>query len=294
MRALDRIRGVTVAALLGALALSSSCASPASGRRYGAGFPAGFGGGSSGGGGISSVSTSAPVSGDGTSGTPVTIATGAIGTTSLAANAVTTAKLATTAVSPGSYTHTSLTVGADGRITAASNGTPPGVTVVQTQTVSGSDANTITFSGLNGDSDNAIYEIDVVGVCGVGCTSAGGVVAINFNAVTTNQRAVATHIQPPSSITAFVNDTVAVVGLESAAGKAQMIHLRVNPKSGNHRIVEWFNALSDSSTSSPNQVFQGFAYWYDSATNITSIQLKDSTHNFFGIGTVATLRKVSL
>jgi hypothetical protein len=53
------------------------------------------------------------------------LASGAVTTAKVASNAITTALMATTGVTAASYTYASITVGVDGRITAASSGTAP-------------------------------------------------------------------------------------------------------------------------------------------------------------------------
>tara|TARA_Y100001937_G_scaffold126903_1_gene197444 strand:- start:106 stop:1656 length:1551 start_codon:yes stop_codon:yes gene_type:complete len=92
------------------------------------------------------------------SGGTFTIDNGVVSTAKIADDAVTADKLANTSVTAGSYTSTDLTVDAQGRITAASNGSGGGGSITsdaQDNTVGGTNAGD-SFDGTNAE-DNTLY-----------------------------------------------------------------------------------------------------------------------------------------
>ena len=169
-------------------------------------------------------------------------------------------------------------------------GTCP-VTLIPTQTIA-VETDTVTFA-VNGES--GIFEFDIQAICGTGCTSAGGSIHCNFNAVTTNQSSQASHLSGTAgsaALTGFGNAS-GVVGLEAAAGQTAIVHLRVYTKSGTVRMVEWTCSMYDAVATNV-QTFSGKMFWSDTSTVVTSIQLKDAVNKFFGAGTVISGRVYSL
>ena len=103
--------------------------------------------------------------------TSTAIATGAVTSTAIATGAVGTTQLATTGVTAASYTVASITVGADGRITAASSGSGGG-SLVPTRVVSGPASGTHTANPAA--TKLSVFLAAGGGGGGTGCTYPGG------------------------------------------------------------------------------------------------------------------------
>lgn len=167
-------------------------------------------------------------------------------------------------------------------------GTCP-LTLVQTQVIAVA-TNTITFSGLSGDTDG-IYEFRFDCLAGVGAT-AGGQVVLTPNGITTNQYFQLEYLQGVSATPTpayFGGAAPMTVALSAKAGDTWTVSGTMYPKTGLHRTVQTDWTAFDSSAGAPVHVGFGAAYWYETVTAITSLTFAHATQNVFGANSICSL-----
>lgn len=155
--------------------------------------------------------------------------------------------------------------------------------LIETQVVTGSAVQTVTFSGLNGDADG-MYEIAFQ------LNRAGGsALELRPNGLTTNQRTVFTDWNSTSAPT---NITVARLQFCTSMQRDNVWGFgRLWAKTGNNRGFEFECQEMQGTAGTSWSRWLGEGFWADSSTNITSLELHNTSAGGIGVGSQITLWK---
>lgn len=190
--------------------------------------------------------------------------------------------------------HTAMTLfmrQADTLVGMAQDGVGAGMTLVETQEVSGSAVGTMTFSGLDGDVDDTYMLV----VEWVRVLTGDGHVVLLPNNLTTNQGG--SYIFGGGLATAegvVSRLTLAVVyGTPDRVDSTAWLRART----GHERRCEFRGGYGTGSTASTYNAFNGIAGWSDTATNITSLVVASVDDVFdpatdLGVGTRVSLYRI--